>query len=196
MNRLFIILVVMSLSLGACVQSPYYQKSYGIKDGKWGYKTTYSFDIDINDTQYYYNTLLIVRHTNNYKFANLWMNVWVKGPGDTQFKKSAVDFLLATPQGQWLGLGAAEIYEQRRLLVLNHEDYKKMPLSKDKEYELIAASKESFDDLFTKKGRYTIKIEQNMRENVLSDILNIGLRVERYVPKKQAVTNNKLVSKN
>lgn len=183
MNKYLATLLLMCIVFGGCVTSPYYQDTKDIPAGKWNSKKTLNFAVNITDTNRYYNCYLIVRHTNNYAFSNLWLNVYIKGPSDSNFRKLAVDFGLATPQGQWLGKGMGEIYEQRRRLVLNHPDYKKMPLSNDKTYELIAASGESADNLFHQKGLYQIKIEQNMRENILSDILNIGIRIEKYEPR-------------
>ena len=79
---------------------------------------------------------------------------------------------MASPQGEWLGLNMGELYEQRRLIVLNHNE---IPITN----ELYALSTSSIPNLFRKKGSYEIKIYQNMRQDILPDILSIGMRIEK-----------------
>lgn len=194
MNRtfLYLFLLTLSISWASCIPSPYYQKTYDIANNKWDYKNNFLFEINITDTSHYYNSFLIIRHTNNYPFSNLWLSVWVKGPKDSLFKKVQLDFPLATPQGQWLGHGMGTLYEQRRMIVLNH---KETPITD----ELTAVSVESVDDLFRQKGVYQIRIGQNMRQNIIPDILNIGLRVEKSnlrVPTQKGIDTPKIDSIN
>lgn len=185
MTKLLFALGIFLSLFASCVSSPYYQKSESIPNNKWAIDFKPGFVIDIEDTNIYYNTDFIIRHTNNYKYANIWLNVLVKGPGQKSYTKTRIEIPLATPQGQWLGQGMGEIYEQRRMIVLNHDE---MPITDN----LISVSEESFNQLFRKKGRYEIRLEQNMREKALSDVLHVGLRIEksskRAVPKPKPVS--------
>lgn len=181
---LFAFSIVFSL-FTSCVSSPYYQKSESIPNNKWAIDFKPGFVIDIEDTGIYYNTDFIIRHTNNYRYANIWLNVLVKGPGQKSFTKTRIEIPLATAQGQWLGQGMGEIFEQRRMIVLNHDE---MPITDN----LISVSEESFKQLFRKKGRYEIRLEQNMREKALSDVLHVGLRIEKS--SKRAVNKPKPLS--
>lgn len=83
------------------------------------------------------------------------MLLYIKVPGDTIIKKERVNIVLAEPNGKWLGRGMDEIWEQRMFLKLS----------------------DSFR--FNKLGTYQIAFEQNMRVNPLSEVLNIGIRVEK-----------------
>lgn len=176
-RTLFALLLISTLSFAGCIPSPYYQKSYSIPGNKWSYDFRPSFVVDIEDTAIHYNLSFIIRHTNNYAYSNIWLNVLVKKPGDSIFRKTRVEIPLATPQGQWLGKGMGELYEQRRMIVLDH---KAIPLTD----ELVSVSEASIDDLFLNKGRYEIKFEQNMREQNLSDLLHVGLRIEKSSVRK------------
>jgi gliding motility-associated lipoprotein GldH len=187
MNKIFLAFSVLLVLLGGCVQSPYYQQTFSIPNNSWDVKYSPKFSVEIEDTSAYYNSYLLLRHTNNYNYANIWINILVKAPGDSVFNKTAVEVPLATPQGKWLGLGMGEIYEQRRMIVLNHQE---IPITD----ELIAISAESINNIFRKKGRYEIRLEQNMRENSLSDILHVGLRVEKSSQRKIAATKPKPLS--
>lgn len=71
------------------------------------------------------------------------------------------------------------------MIVLNHDE---MPITDN----LISVSEESFKQLFRKKGRYEIRLEQNMREKALSDVLHVGLRIEKS--SKRAVSKPKPLS--
>ncbi len=73
------------------------------------------------------------------------------------------------------------------MIVLNHQE---IPITD----ELIAISAESINNIFRKKGRYEIRLEQNMRENSLSDILHVGLRVEKSSQRKIAAAKPKPLS--
>ncbi|GAA4456112.1 gliding motility lipoprotein GldH [Rurimicrobium arvi] len=167
----FLLLLPLFL-IGGCVQSPYFQKTYDIPGNKWKLDYHPSFVLDIEDTTIHYNISFLIRHTNNYPYSNIWLKLGIKGPGDTTFTNTRVEVPLATPQGQWLGTGMGEIYEQRRMIVVDHNA---IPVTLD----LVSLSENSYNNLFSKKGRYEIRLEHNMRDNMLPDVLQVGLRIEK-----------------
>lgn len=185
-NIFFVFALMISLFTG-CVPSPYYQQSFSVPGNKWNHDFKPAFVLEIADTTIHYNLSFIIRHTNNYGYSNIWLNVLVKKPGDAVFIKTRVEIPLATPQGKWLGVGMGEIYEQRRMVVLDHHS---IPLTD----ELVSVSEESINDLFSKKGRYEIRLEQNMREQNLADILHVGLRIEKSSARNVNTTKPKPVS--
>lgn len=185
--RIIFAFALMVTLFSGCVSSPYYQKSFSIPGNKWSHDFKPSFVLEIEDTTIHYNLSFIIRHTNNYAYSNIWLNVLVKKPGDAVFIKTRVEIPLANPQGKWLGVGMGEIYEQRRMIV---PDHKAIPITD----ELISISEESINDLFSRKGRYEIRVEQNMREQILPDILHIGLRIEKSAARKVVAAKPKLVS--
>lgn len=179
MKRIAFVFILGLQLLSGCVSSPYYQKSYAVPSNKWAYDFKPDFVVEITDTGIHYNVFFIMRHTNNYPYANIWMNILVKTPGDSVFRKTRVEVPLASAQGRWLGMGMGEIYEQRRMIVLDH---KAIPVTDD----LISVSEISFDDLFRKAGRYEIRLEQNMRDQSLPEVLHTGLRIEKSSERKAA----------
>lgn len=182
--RLFKILTIagIALSLTGCLKSPDYQKIVAIPDAAWKSAYMPEFRIDIRDTGIYYKTYLLIRHTNNYAYSNIWLNVWVKGPQDSTFQHTRIEVPLANLQGRWLGNGMGELFEQRRMLVL---DLNEVPLTD----ELVAYAESGIRQMFRQKGIYTIRFEQNMRDVALPEVLQVGLRVEKggerkpFVPK-------------
>ncbi|MGC4058305.1 MAG: gliding motility lipoprotein GldH [Chitinophagaceae bacterium] len=173
LSRIASFLLLLPLILiGSCIQSPYFQKTYDIPGNKWKLDYHPSFVLDIEDTTIHYNISFLIRHTNNYPYSNIWLKLGIKGPGDTTFTNTRVEVPLATPQGQWLGTGMGEIYEQRRMIVVDHNA---IPVTLD----LVSLSENSYNNLFSKKGRYEIRLEHNMRDNMLPDVLQVGLRIEK-----------------
>lgn len=179
LSRCCLLLLPLLLSLQSCLQSPFYQKSYDIPGNKWQVDNKLPFIVDISDTGIYYNMSLIFRHTNNYPYSNIWMKMSIKGPGDSSFRSVRIEVPLATPQGQWLGTGMGEIFEQRRMLVVDHNA---LPVTLD----MISVSESSYNDIFSKEGRYEIRLEHNMREDALPDVLHVGLRIEKSSKRQPA----------
>lgn len=135
-----------------CTTVDLYEKSVTIPDHQWksGFKPTFQFTI--KDTTVPYQLLFIMRHSEKYSYNNIYVNVYVKGPGQDSTLKIQKDLLLATNEKGWLGTGMDDIYEHR------------IPL----------APAQSL-----KAGTYTFTIEQIMREDPLKNVLNAGIRVDK-----------------
>ena len=157
---LLILFLSCGLLLQGCLESPYFQKQASIPDYEWNYKFTPTFEFEETDTTYLYNVYFLMRHTEAYPYANVWMNVYTQTPEDTAFKKQRVNVELAATSGknngQWLGRGMGEIWEHK--LRLTHE---------------------GDTAILHRKGKYKFRFEQDMRVNPLPEVLQVGLRVEK-----------------
>lgn len=158
LNKIHIVLLVslLAITCSSCVQSPFYQKTYTIPKNEWEYSNKQKFKFEVTDPKSLYNLYFIIRHSEAYPFANIWVWIYTKQPGDTSFSKTRLEIPLAEPGGKWLGRGMGAIWEQR------------MPISNDGDTVILR-----------KKGTWEIYIEQNMRVNPLPEVLQVGLRVER-----------------
>ena len=154
--KFYALIFISFLMLAGCMPSPYYQKSYTIPQNAWQYNFQPTFKIEVTDTNSLYDMYFIIRHTDVYSFSNIWMNIYMKQPGDTAFTKTPIEVTLAATTGQWMGRGMGEIWEQR------------IPLTEPGDRSILR-----------KKGTYEIKLQQNMRINPLPEVLQVGLRVER-----------------
>lgn len=155
------IFVLILLATAGCMPSPYFQKNVTIPQNQWNYDFQPLFKVDIKDTAAMYNLYFIIRHTEAYRFSNIWMWIYTKEPGDSTFKKSRIEIPLAEKSGRWLGRGMGELWEQR------------MPITRN-----------DAPMIFKKPGTYEIRFEQNMRINPLPEILQVGLRIEKLGYKK------------
>ena len=141
------------LLLGSCIKSDLFEKNATIPGQEWEYSFKPAIQFDITDTVSSYNIYIVVRHTDAFRYNNLWIRIKSSAPGDSATTTQQFDLPLAS-QNRWTGSGMDDIYEHRILLY-------RSPVK------------------FFKPGQYKVSIEQVMRENPLQHILNVGLRLEK-----------------
>jgi gliding motility-associated lipoprotein GldH len=157
----FILFIVLSCCMAACMPAPHYQDQKAIPGNAWNYNFKPKFTFTISDSTAQYQPYFIIRHTQAYPYNNIWMWMYIKTPGDTTATKARINIDLAEANGRWLGRGMGEIYEQR------------MPISLGDSVNL------------SRPGTYEVTLEQNMRINPLPDVLHVGLRVEKATLRKK-----------
>lgn len=152
----FLFLVPCTVCLNSCTTIDLYEKTVTIPRHSWksGFKPSFTFTI--KDTAAPYQIFLTLRHTDKYNYNNIFVNIITRQPGQDSTQTARYDLTLANNEKGWLGAGMDDIYEH--LIPLTPSD-------------------QSF--YFRKKGDYTFTIEQIMREDPLSNVLNVGLRLEK-----------------
>jgi gliding motility-associated lipoprotein GldH len=157
MNRLFLATAGLLLLAAACKppKMDTYEKNLEVPGHEWAYDYKPSFDIKIQpeDTAYLYNICVNIRHTDAYPYSNIWVLVGTQYPGDSIAKEQRVELPLADVTGKWAGSGLDDIYEHRIFIQQNA--------------------------IFNKPGTYEFTFEQNMRQNPLPHVMNVGLRIEK-----------------
>lgn len=116
----------------------------------WAYNNRVGYNFKIEDANALYNFYINLRVTGNYKYSNMF--VLVTDP----VKKNSVaryELKLARPDGQWLGKGSGNLYSFR---IPFKSGYK-----------------------FPSAGAYYIRVEQNMRDNPLHEVSDVGFRIEK-----------------
>jgi gliding motility-associated lipoprotein GldH len=143
------------LFLGAGCKPPNlnaFEKNVSIPGGSWDYRYTPSVTFTISDTNSLYQVFVVCRHKDAYAYKNLWLYISFLKPGEAKAQKDRFELTLQDNMGRWYGTGMDDIWEQR------------IPL---------------FENERLKAGTYTVSFEQNMRDNPLKGLLDIGLRVEK-----------------
>jgi gliding motility-associated lipoprotein GldH len=148
-----LILTVISIWLTACSKIDVFEKNIAIPGHKWNYNMQPLFDFTISDTTAQYNLYLVLRHTDAYPYNNIWLNIGSQAPADTM-RYQRFDLQLGTDAGGWEGNGMDDIWEVRKSIT-------KGPIK------------------FNKKGNYKFSVAQVMRENPLTEIMSVGVRVEK-----------------
>ena len=127
-------------------------KSTEIDNHNWSYANLVKYDVTIDNPQIEYNICLNLRVTGDYRYSNLFILFHQSGPALNP-KTTRFEFKLANQDGEWLGTGSGNLYSYQ-VPFLTH--YK-----------------------FPAKGVYHFAIEQNMRDNPLHEVSDVGLRVEK-----------------
>ena len=140
------------ISLQSCVDNAIVDNFFAIPNQHWTYAQPIKTAVEINNTSKKYNVFINLRHTYAYKYANIWFKVSIVNPDKTK-QTERIEFNLASPDGAWLGTTAGNLFTCQ------------LPY------------KQNFS--FALKGKYLIVVEQNMRDNPLDGVNDLGLRVEQ-----------------
>jgi gliding motility-associated lipoprotein GldH len=149
-------ITLFALLFSQCKPIDLYERTVDIPKHAWKSDFIPSFSFDVKDTSALYEVSLILRHTDAYPFNNIWLNVQIEAP-DTMYVFRTEQRLGSNEQG-WLGTGMNDVYEHR--LRLND-------------------ALENAGVSFRRKGIYTFRLSQLMREDPLPHVLQAGIRVER-----------------
>jgi gliding motility-associated lipoprotein GldH len=142
------------IALSSCGTIDVFEKNVNIPDHEWSSDFKPEIEFEITDTTSYYNIFVVLRHTNAYRYNNIWMNIYTQIPGDSAHRER-VDLRLATDDKGWLGSGMDDIFEHRILI------NRGTPLR------------------FIRSGLYKFRLEHIMREEPLQHVMNVGIRVEK-----------------
>ena len=148
-SRLFLPVLIFC----SCGTIDVFEKNVAIPNHEWTRSFKPEISFEITDTTALYNIYVVLRHTNEYRYNNIWLNVHTQVPGDT-VKKQRLDLRLATDDKGWLGSGMDDIYEHRILITSTPQHLRKA-------------------------GEYKFTLEQIMREEPLQFVMNAGIRVEK-----------------
>lgn len=138
----------------SCKKLDVFEKNISVPQYKWQYQFQPDFEFSINDTAANYKIFIILRHTDAYRYNNIWLNIATKNPGDSSYKTQRFDLQLGADATGWEGAGMDDIWELRKSITNG-------PVK------------------FTRPGNYKFKISHIMRENPLPNILSVGVRVEK-----------------
>lgn len=139
----------------SCELSTEVNETTVIPDRKWEYNNIVKFAINDIDTLAKHDLYIRIRHDKKYEFSNLFLKIH-EHQGQQKDSSHRIEFTLAEKDGRWTGKNSGDLYMHEYLLKENF----------------------SFKDTAT----YYIEVEQNMRENPLSHIADVGIRL---VNKKQ-----------
>lgn len=124
-------------------------------NSSWKKDVKQGFQFEINDSQNLKNIIFVVRNNDDYPFSNIRFIVNLESP-NKKIETDTLNYVLAKPNGEWLGTGFGETKET---LFQYKLDYK-----------------------FPANGVYKIKIAQAMRRDILPGIEDLGIKIESAKP--------------
>lgn len=146
-----LLLIAYCLFVNSCTQIDVFEKNTAIPKYQWQAGFTATGDFIISDTSSAYNIYVVLRHTDAYRYNNIWLNVGSQPPGDSM-RVQKVNLRLGDDANGWEGAGTNDIWEVRKLL--NRRRFKQA-------------------------GKYGFSISQIMRDNPLQHVMSVGLRIEK-----------------
>ena len=129
-----------------------FQETKEIENATWNKDDKVSFDFEVNDTTEFYDFYFDLRTTTSYEWANLYLFVEIQFPNE-QFNIDTVEFVLANPLGEWIGVSSGSIVNTN-LQFINKRS-------------------------FPQKGAYTLSFIQAMRQDDLAEVMDVGLIMKK-----------------
>jgi len=123
-----------------------------VPNRNWTYVNKFGYEAKIENENLSYNLFMNLRVTADYKYSNLFVLITQIGPDKKPLIKR-YELTLANKEGVWLGEGSGNLYNYQLRYLHNYK--------------------------FPKKGVYRFYIEQNMRDNPLREVSDVGMRVEK-----------------
>jgi len=122
---------------------------------QWKKNNVQTFDFDVKDAHNQKNLMLVVRNNNDYPYSNLRLIASIEN-NKKNISTDTLNFVLAKPNGEWIGTGFGDTKEIIFQYKLNYK--------------------------FPQNGNYSVKIVQAMRRNTLPGIEDIGIKIQNLKP--------------
>jgi gliding motility-associated lipoprotein GldH len=144
-----------AMLFSACDDSRVYEKNQDFEHRAWIVSQQPEFEFEINDTVQRYNIYCNIRNSVSYPYSRLFLTYYLEDSTGKVFQKKLIDHLLFDPKtGEPHGTsGLGDIFDHRAPVLQNHR--------------------------FPYPGKHKIKLEQFMRQDSLSGILAVGVRIEK-----------------
>ena len=149
--RLFVLLTLGGLLCASCGNPPWMAESHQIDMNGWSSEAPLHFSWDVESADQSFDLVLDVRHSQKYPFSNLYLFCTYQFPNG-KTRVDTIECTLADDLGKWRGRGFGDLVEQRFML---HQGIS-----------------------FPSSGQHGMRIIHGMRQDPISGIASIGLRLE------------------
>ncbi len=138
--------------LSSCQFNTVYDKIVSVEGGEWDKNKSVHFEVEISDTISSYNFFIVVHNTTDYRYSNLFLFLSTHFPNGN-ITRDTIECILADASGKWYGKGWGNVKETDILLKPNL--------------------------IFPLSGKYKFFIQQAMRNDTLTGIKRIGIRLDK-----------------
>jgi gliding motility-associated lipoprotein GldH len=145
------LLLTMSLMVCTCVNINVYEQNVAIDHSAWPEGKILRYEYNSTDTITTKLLSIGLRHTGLYPYSNIYLFITTIAPNGKSIKDT-VEYNLVNDNGKWIGSGIGDICDLR--LSYKHKAR------------------------FGQQGKYIFYIQHGMRDDILSGILDVGIRIE------------------
>ena len=132
-----------------------YSDYYSFYESTWSHNDSVIFNLELNDTSSVYNVFFQLRANTSYKWSNIYIFSDIFFPNG-KARRDTFEFYLADEKGHWVG--------DRSGLIVEYS----FPIYKNVRFPL--------------SGDYKFHLQQAMRDTVLNEISNVGLKISKPLP--------------
>jgi gliding motility-associated lipoprotein GldH len=144
-----ILLALISIFLLGCQKGILFTEFKHLPVSGWEADSVFCFELSLQDSQPICDVEILVRHTDQYEYQNLWLFVEMKRDSIT-LSRDTIGCYLASDRGEWYGTGM-RVYE--------------MPISYLESYA------------FPSEGISKIYVSHGMRSTILRGVIDLGVKV-------------------
>lgn len=150
MIRVFLFAVAAVMFAGSCTTDSkvVMDEFQEVGAKKWSWNDAKTFSFTITDADYVYDIDCGLRITGDYLYSNIYLIYQLEGPSGNL--RQEFQITLSDNTGKWLGKG---------------------------NNNMISYSKKMISGVRLKPGKYTLKLNQNMRDEDLTHVSDIGIKV-------------------
>lgn len=149
----YFFICMLMLGMYGCTTNNLIDTNQDMPQRNWSYVNPIKALAEVKDPAKAYDLKFKLRHTADYRYSNIFILVHISGPRLPKVTRR-YQYKLAEPDGLWLGNGSGNLYS----------------------YTLPILS--GFH--FPQAGNYLIEVEQNMRDNPLTEISDAGITVASH----------------
>lgn len=151
MKKVSGIFILLLLILTSCDGNRVYEENYAVGENGWALDDIKTFEIPITDTISPIKLMVNLRTTIDYPYSNIYL--FIESDYPTGYHKlDTIELILAKPDGEWYGENSGTVVENQFVIAENGR--------------------------FAKAGTYIFKLQHAMKDETLSEILDVGMRVE------------------
>lgn len=148
------VLLLSSFLFNSCSSGIEYSADTELPAAQWHKDSCLVYEYTNRDTVARHDLFFYIRHTKSYPHANIYLFVEITPPTGATISDT-VNFMLASPQGDWYGRGFTT---SKQLLLPYHNDFQFMQL-----------------------GTYRFRIRHGMRYDVLQGVEDLGIQVYEHL---------------
>lgn len=154
-KKFFLLSICVGLSL-SCDKKTIFNQNKDFENAKWQIKNECKFEFEIEDPNLSYSLFYNVRNNLSYPYYNLFVTRYLLDEKGKLIEEKLDELILANEKtGEPLGTGLGDIFDHKILVTKSLK--------------------------FSKKGKYTIKVKQFMRQNPLPDVVSLGVAIEKNI---------------